>query len=581
MSKLRIIPLGGMGGVTKNMFVYEYDDEMLIVDCGIGFPEAAMPGVDLLIPDVSYLHEQLEAGKTIVGMFLTHGHDDHIAALGYILPDLPEFPIYASPLTAAFARQRMSDHKVERSVIEVRPRETIVLGQFSVESISMTHSVPDTRHLIIKCPEGTVYHGSDFKLDTNPVDGVLPDYDRITDLSQEGILCMMVDCLRIENDQMTPSESVATPALQQEMENVQGKIIVTLMSSHIHRIQQVVDIATQQGRKIVFIGRSVEQNVEEALQLNKLKLERSQILDKRKIEEYSDDKLCLIVAGSQGQEGSSLMRAIYGEHQILRISPEDKVIFSADAIPGNELNFYSAIDELSKNRIDVVYPEIVKNLHVSGHASAVEQRQLIEMAKPDYLFPIGGAYRHRKLFTDMCVDIGYKQAQILLPDDGQVVEFANGASNFGETLYLKELLVDGKGIGDVGTTVLSDRRALSQDGMVVIVVPKVGNRYDLGSVDVVSRGFIYMRDNEEFITEIKQMAAEVLSELVSQGEKEFEMKRRVEKKLTRKFDKLIGRTPLILTVFVTVNPNLGGREGNRRSRGNKSNRTRQGRQKRR
>jgi ribonuclease J len=552
MSKLRIIPLGGIGSVTKNMFAYEYEDEILLVDCGIGFPELNMHGVDLLIPDVSYLIEQVEAGKKIVGLFFSHGHDDHIAAAGYILPQLPEFPLFASPLTAAFAETRMRDHQLDRPVTILREREPVTLGYFTVESIAMTHSVPDTRHLIIRTPEGIIYHGSDFKLDTNPVDGVLPDYQAITDLSKEGILCMLIDCLRIENTTMTQSESTVKAAIEREMAHVKGKVIVTLMSSHIHRIQQVVDAAIAVGRKVVFIGRSVEQNVESAMNLKKLRLHPKDIVDKRQTDSYPDSKLCLVIAGSQGQEGSSLVRAVFGEHQMVQISKQDKVIFSADVIPGNEQAFYGAIDELAKNGIDVVYPDIKPDLHVSGHASAVEQQQIIELAKPKYVFPIGGAYRHQKLFADLAESIGYSLDHVVLPKDGQVVEFENGQKSWGETLLLKELMVDGKGIGDVGTMVLSDRKIMSQDGMLVLVIPRVKGKFRLKEVQVVSRGFIYMRDSEEFVQEIKLVVAEMMSEMVKAGEKPADIKRRLERRLTRRLDKVIGRTPLIMTVFVDL-----------------------------
>jgi len=553
MSKLRIIPLGGMGNVTRNMFIYEYEDEMLIVDCGIGFPELNMQGVDLLIPDATYVHDQLEQGKHIVGMFMTHGHDDHIAAAGYILPELPEFPIYASPLTAAFATQRMSDHHVDREITPVRDREPVQLGYFSVETIATTHSVPDTKHLIIRTPEGVVYHGSDFKLDTNPIDGVLPDYDAITALARdEGILCMMVDCLRIENSKLTLSESTVKVALEREMANVRGKIVITLMSSHIHRIQQAVDVAVSMGRKIVFIGRSVEQNVEIAILLKKLDLAKEHIIDKRRIEDYDSDKLCLIVAGSQGQEGSSLIRAIFGEHQVLHIDPADKVIFSADVIPGNEQPFYNAIDELARVGVDVVYPDIAHDLHVSGHASAPEQKQLIELAQPKYLFPIGGAYRHRKLFTDLAMSIGYDRQHVLLPEDGQVVQFEGDEYSRGEKVLLRDLMVDGKGIGDIGTVVLSDRKVMSQNGMIVLVIPKYKGEADLSNIQVISRGFIFMKHADEFVENIKKQTAEIMEELKKSNEKEGDLLRRLERRLARRIDKMIGRAPLILPVFMDV-----------------------------
>lgn len=553
MSSLRIIPLGGMGNVTKNMFVYEYGDQMLIVDCGIGFPEMNMHGIDLLIPDVTYIKQQLEAGKEIVGMVLTHGHDDHIAATGYILPELPDtFPIYASPLTAAFAEQRMMDHHVENGVQVLTDRKPIQLGAFHIESIAMTHSVPDTKHLIIRTPAGTVYHGSDFKLDDAPVDGVKPDYAALEQLKGENILCMMVDCLRIENKTQTKSESTVQAAFEREMANVSGKIVITLMSSHIHRIQQAVNVAVELGRKIVFIGRSVEQNIDNALLLHKLNLRKDQLLAKRDMDQLHDDKLCLIVAGSQGQEGSSLIRAIFGEHPVLRIGPKDKVIFSADVIPGNEQNFYGAIDELAKNEIDVVYPDIAPDLHVSGHASREEQQKLIEMVRPQYLFPVGGAYRHRKKFKDLALELGYNDKQVVLPDNGEVVEFHDGNLKFGEKLFLRELMVDGKGVGDVGTLVLSDRKIMSQDGMLVIVIPKIQGELQLRQIQVISRGFIFMRTSEDIVKDIEMRVAEIIDESLQAGESEDEMRKKIERRLTRRLDKMIGRTPLILPVMMEV-----------------------------
>lgn len=553
MSALRVIPLGGMGNVTKNMFVYEYEDQMLIVDCGIGFPELNMHGVDLLIPDVTYIQDQQARGKKIVGMVLTHGHDDHIAATGYILPQIgTDFPIYASPLTAAFAEQRMLDHHLEKGITVIRDRKPVEVGVFTIESVAMTHSVPDTKHYIIHTPEGVVYHGSDFKLDLHPVDGVTPDFDRIKEIGREGVLCMMVDCLRVENAQRTKSESSVQAAFEREMRNVQGKIIVTLMSSHLHRIQQAVNVALEMGRKIVFIGRSVEQNVDDALLLHKLTLSRKDIVDKRDMDSFADDKLCLIVAGSQGQEGSSLIRAIHGEHHALHIGPMDKVIFSADVIPGNEQPFYGAIDELSKNEIDVTYPDIAPDLHVSGHASAPEQKELVEMVMPTYVFPVGGAYRHRKLFKDLMEELNYSDRNILMPDNGEVLEFAGGQYHPGETLFLKELMVDGKGIGDVGTVVLSDRKAMAQDGMLVVVIPKIEQALDLGRIEIISRGFVFVKENQEFIGQIKQLVAEIVDELQQEGLRQEEIGRKLERRLTRRLDKVIGRTPLILPVFLDL-----------------------------
>lgn len=555
MSELKLIALGGMGNVTQNMYVYEYENEMLLVDCGIGFPDVFMPGVDILIPDISYIQTQLENGKHIVGMILTHGHDDHIAALPYLLPDMPQFPIYASPLTAGFAENRMHDGAVERKVEVVNNSEIFKIGNskhFSGQAIRMTHSVPDTRHYAIYTPEGIIYHGSDYKLDPAPVDGELPDFELIKQLSHEGVLCMLIDSLRVERPDWSKSESTVGPVIYQEMSDVQGMVIVTLMSSHIHRIQQTIDAALKLGRKIVFVGRSVEQNVEVALQLRKLDIPKESIVDKREIGNYKPSQLCVIIAGSQGQEGSSLMRAVYGDHPVIQIKPSDKVIFSADVIPGNELNFYGAIDELCRNGVQVVYPDLVPDLHQSGHAAAPEQQELLNMVRPKYVMPIGGADRHRVKFAELVAEkLGYDLEHVLLPENGGVVGFENGHASVIDVISLKPRIVDGLGIGDVGPVVLSDRRALGQAGIIVLVIPRAHGHLDLKNITVVSRGFVFMKEADEVVNFIKESAANIIGELGKKA-KDDEIKRAIEKRLGRKVYKVIKREPMIVPVIVEV-----------------------------
>lgn len=551
MSELKLIAMGGLGNVTQNMFVYEYEDEILLVDCGIGFPDAYMPGIDILIPDISYLTTKVEQGKRIVGMILTHGHDDHIAALPYILPDLPEFPIYASPLTASFAENRMHDGGVERTVEVVSSPEVFKISEnFSAQAIAMTHSVPDTRHYAIHTPEGIIYHGSDFKLDKAPVDNVLPDFNTIKKVADQGVLCMLIDSLRVERPDWSKSESAVGPVLEKEMAGVQGMIIVTLMSSHIHRIQQTVDVALKLGRKIVFVGRSVEQNVEAALHLRKLHVPKDVVVDKRDIGNYKPSQLCVIIAGSQGQEGSSLMRAVYGDHPVIQIRPQDKVLFSADVIPGNELNFYGAIDELCRNGINVVYPDISPDLHQSGHASAAEQQDLLKQVHPKFVMPIGGADRHRVKFVEYVAEpAGYSPEEVLIPENGAVLSFENGHPSVKDVIPLKPRAVDGLGIGDVGPIVLSDRRTLSQAGIIVLVIPRVHGHLDLRNITVVSRGFVFMKEADEVIGFIKEQTAAIVAELGDRA-KEEEIRRAIEKRLGRKLYKIIRREPMIVPVVV-------------------------------
>lgn len=553
MSRLDIAPLGGMSSVTQNMFLYVYEQEILIIDCGIGFPDKYMPGVDVLIPDISHLLQLVQAGKKIVGMVLSHGHDDHIAATPYLLPELPEFPIYASPLTAGFTEQRMKDGKVQRKINLLTDRQPVQIGRhFRVTSYAITHSVPDTKHLAIETPAGLIYHGSDFKIDKQPIDGVTCDFESFRLLKERKVLCMLVDCLRVERREWTPSESLTGPAISKAMSDTKGKYIITLMSSHIHRIQQTVDAAREHGRKVVFIGRSVEQNVEIALRLGKLTIPQGMMVDKRDIADYRDEELCVIIAGSQGQEGSSLVRAVYGEHRSVQIKPDDKVVFSADAIPGNEVAYFAAIDELSRNNVDVIYPDVVPDLHKSGHASAAEQKELIKTIEPEFVMPIGGADRHRVKFKEFVSrPLGYADRQVLLPRDGDVVSFDNGRPAITASFELKPRAVDGLGIGDVGPQVLSDRRTLAQAGMIVIIMPRFDGHLDLENILVVSRGFVFMKQADEVIAFIKKETAQIVSNLKG-STNDQQVSQAIERQLSRKLFKVIRREPMIVPVIYDI-----------------------------
>lgn len=422
----------------------------------------------------------------------------------------------------------------------------------------MTHSVPDTRHFAIHTPEGLIYHGTDFKIDLQPIDKVLPDFDTISRLGKQGVLCMLLDCLRVEREGWTKSESAAYTSLEESMIEVKGKFIVTLMSSHIHRIQQVVNIAGRLGRKVVFIGRSVEQNVDVARQLKKLFIPAEMIVNKREMQDYKDNELCIVIAGSQGQEGSSLVRAIYGDHPALQIKPQDRVVFSSDAIPGNEILYYEAIDELCRNGVRVLYPDVIPDLHESGHGGAMEQMMMVALVKPKYLFPMGGQDRHREKFFEMVGQkMGYQAEDVLIPGYGDVIEFESGRPRVGEHLNLQPRYVDGLGVGDVGRSVLSDRQALGREGMIVLVIPKTANKLDLDNINVISRGFVFMKEAHEVVDYIKQTTKEIINEAQSMGTPnapvtEEDLKRAVEKRLGRKLYKIIRREPMILPVIVEV-----------------------------
>lgn len=549
--QLKLLPLGGMGGVTQNMYLYQYQNEIVLLDCGIGFPDMYMPGVDTLIPDISYLQDQVEKGAKIVAMILSHGHDDHIGALPYLLGDLQEFPIYASPLTAGFAHDRLLDKKIDREIKVITNSQVVQVSQhFAFRLVSVTHSVPDTRHVVLQTPVGQIYHGSDFKFDQSPVDGVLSDLTTIQEVADQGILLALIDCLRVEQTKWTKSESAIAPALETAMSNVKGKILVTLMSSHIHRIQQVVDVCEKIGRQVVFVGRSVEQNVVVATLLKKLHLQAGTQVDKNHLAEVPDHKLCVIIAGSQGQEGSSLVRAVYGEHRIIQITPEDRVIFSANVIPGNEINYYAAIDELSANNVEVVYPAINHLIHSSGHASCPEQQELAGMLRAKYLMPIGGADRHRALFKkEVAGHLNYPAERVLLPKSGEVLAIDQSSVKVIDEVFLNAKAVDGLGIGDVGPVVLSDRLSLSKAGIIVLVIPRIAGEFDCMAMQVVSRGFVFMKEAEEVIQFIKQKTAEIISEEQSKL-KDDELKKKIERRLAKKLYKVIRREPIIVPVFI-------------------------------
>lgn len=554
-SQLKIVPIGGLGKVTQNMFLYQYGNEILIVDCGIGFPDDYMPGVDTLIPDTTYLHEQLAAGKEIVGIALTHGHEDHMGALPYILPELDDIPpIWGSPLTVGFAQKKLQDQKIDVFINTFKDHEKVSFGEhFTVMSLAVTHSVPDTKHLVVETPEGVVYHGSDFKLDEHPLDGIKTDTAMMEALGKQGILVALVDSLRVEVLEHSASETTVGPELEKLMRHTKGKFIVTLMSSHIHRIQQIINSAEKLGRKVTFIGRSVEQNVQIASNLRKLHVPKDVLVDKRDIDKHKDNKLCIVIAGSQGQEGSSLIRAVYGEHRQVQILPDDKVVFSANVIPGNEIPYYRAINELAGNGVNVIYPDVNPLLHQSGHASAAEQREVVRLLKPKYIIPIGGEDRHRAKFREyVAQSLGYTKDKTLTPKNGEILGFHKGEAKVVDSIVIRPRTVDGLGIGDVGPAVLSDRRLMSQSGMIVLIVPRVKGRFVLDKIQVVSKGFVFMQEAGEVIDFIKQQAREVINHLGKKKGKDETLRQELEKRLSKKLYKIIQREPVIIPVILDV-----------------------------
>ena len=454
MNKLRIIPLGGGPGmVTNNMYLYEWGNEAIVVDCGIGFPEDKTSD-DILIPDITYLKQSAKNSQgfrttqkvrnlNILGVLLTHGHDDHIAALPHLIADLNSPPIYGSKLTAGFAQDRLRDFGLNHKVNVLKETDQLKLGPFTIEPIHVTHSVPDTYHYVISTPVGSIYHGSDFKFDLTPVDNWPPNFQKIVSLSKKGILCLLSDCLRSERKGFNLSESTISEGLRREISDCQGRLIFTTMSSQLHRIQQAIDVALAHGRQIAFVGRSMERNTQTATQLGFLHLPKRAVVNINKSKKISDNRLCLIIAGSQGQESSSLTRYASGTHRLLKPKPNDKVVYSADIIPGNEQPVFTVIDQMVKSGLDVVYQGNAGDLHVSGHASAGELQLLMQLVNSRYLYPIGGTFRHMHQYQKLAQKIGYRKEQLILPQTSQVIEFdQSGYYKLGEVLKLSQVRIN-------------------------------------------------------------------------------------------------------------------------------------------
>lgn len=553
---VRLISLGGTGSVTKNMYVYEYRSnpqtisDIIIVDCGIGFPDEAMYGIDLVIPDISYLRDKKDKVRAVV---LTHGHEDHIGALPYLLPDL-KVPVYGTKLTAALAEVKLRDFGLNTAVNTVSTDDVLKIGPFTVEFVHVTHSIPDATNLIIRTPVGIFYHGSDFKFDWTPIDGQKTDVGKIARIGREGILCLLSDCVRIETPGYTLSEQIIEDTLEESMRKCRGKFIFTTQSSNISRIQQAINVAIRNNRKIAFLGRSIVENVEVTKKLNYLEFPDMYVVNEKEIKRYKPSELALIVTGSQAQPNAVLSRMAEGMHKFATVNHGDVVVFSADPIPGYENAVHSLIDTLTAAGAKVAYSEIIDELHVSGHGAANDLSLMIGLTQPKYLIPIGGTIRHMKHYQELAVRMGYKENQVILPSDGDVLEFSPDKSvKRVSKIELKNIMVDGLGVGDVGNVVLRDRQTMANEGIVIVVVPIQQSTGQLtAEPDIISRGFVYMKESTKLIEDAKKVVTEALR--LKKGrimDWQF-VRKQIEGNLEEFLYKETHRRPLILSVVIEV-----------------------------
>lgn len=542
---IKITPLGGTPNVHDNMYVYESDRDIFIVDCGMGFPDEGVSGVDLTIPDIRYL---LDKQSKIRGFVVTHGHEDHIGGFPYIIPQLKEgIPIYASRLTAGFIKEKFKEFAIDPRILNVvKDRQPIMLGDFEVKMIPVTHSVPDTKHLIIKTPLGNVYHGSDFKFDWTPVGQELPDIQSMTRAGAEGVTLLLSDCLRSEKEGYSLSEAIIEDSFEREFRGATNRVVVTTMSSNISRIQQALWVARRSNRKVAFVGFSVERNVKVATELGFLTIPPRTVIDKRKIKSLPKNEQCLIIAGSQGQLGSSLEKIATHTHHTMELDPGDKVIFSADPIPGNESNVYRLIDLLSRHQINVSYSDISDDLHVSGHASANEIMMLMAMIKPKYVMPTGGTYRHNIQFGKLASKMGIPENRVLMPENEPIVIEKGGVVRFGDPIELKNVYIESGIVTEADEHIL-DRKMMFQEGVVVTVLTlsKPGGKPEL---DIIPKGITTQIDPQALV-KIKER---FISGLGSQDMTRDRLysKDRIAKEISRLFVEYVGKNPVVIPIIV-------------------------------
>ena len=551
-SRLKIIPLGGLHEVGKNITVFQYDNEMIVVDCGLSFPEDDMLGVDLVIPDITYIIKNQEKLK---GMVITHGHEDHIGSVPYFLKQV-NTPIYGTRLTLGLIKNKLEEHRLVDStkLNEVNPGETIKLGKhFKVEFIQSSHSIPDSVMLAIHTPVGTVVHTGDFKVDYTPMDGKIMDFGRLAELGNKGVLALMSDSTNAERKGFTMSESTVGEVFEKLFTNCTKRIVVATFASNVHRVQQIVNCAVKYGRKIAVCGRSMINMITTARELGYIECPDNLFIDIDMINNYTDDQLLIITTGSQGETMSALTRMASGTHRKVKITPNDLVIISANPIPGNEKNVSKVIDSLMQIGAEVVYSAL-EDVHVSGHACQEEQKLILALTKPKYFIPVHGEYRHLIAHSETAKLMGVPKENIFKLENGKILEMDKVSAEFTGTVQSGIILVDGLGIGDVGNVVLRDRQHLSQDGLIIVVLTMNGGSGEvIAGPDVISRGFVYVRESENVMDEIKSVVRHEVHKCEEQGIRDWAtIKNSIRENLREYIFSKTKRNPMIIPIVMEI-----------------------------
>ncbi len=552
MAKLKIIPLGGLGEIGKNLTVYEYGDDMIVVDCGLGFPDEELYGVDIVIPDITYLRANKER---IRGIVITHGHEDHIGALPYVMKDLIDVPIYATSLTAGIIELKLEERDLlyNTQIFTKKAGDHFRLGCFEVEFIHVNHSIADAVALAIRTPVGVVIHTGDFKVDLTPVQGGMIDLVRLGQLGNQGVLALLSDSTNVEKPGHSDSELKVGERFDELFKGCAKRIIVTTFASNVQRMQQIINVAAKYGRRVAVTGRSMENMLRVAKELGYMDIPDGVMLTLDQIKGQPREKTVIISTGSQGESMSALYRMAFSEHRQINIDANDRIIISASAIPGNETTISRVIDELFHKGAEVIYDKHT-DLHVSGHASQEEQKMMLALVKPKFFIPVHGEYRMLVKHAQLAVMMGVQPNNTVIAENGRVIELTRKSIRCETTVPSGRVFVDGAGVGDVGSVVLRDRKHLAQDGMIVVVLALSGEDSSLISgPDIITRGFIYEKESDAIIDEMKRVVRESLDSCRYQRLTDWAtIKNKIRTNLTGYLYKTTKRSPMILPVVTEI-----------------------------
>ncbi len=550
-SKLKIIPLGGLGEIGKNLTVYEYGKDIILVDCGMGFPDQSLYGVDMVIPDITYLKSNRDH---IRGMIITHGHEDHIGAIPYVLREL-DIPIYTAPLTAAIIELKLEEHDLlyHTQIFTKKPGDRFKLGCFEVEFIHVNHSIADAVALAIKTPIGTVIQTGDFKIDITPIQGGMIDLPRLGQLGNEGVLALLSDSTNVERPGYSASESRVGDCFDELFKNCDKRIIVTTFASNVHRLQQIINVAAKYKRKVGITGRSMENVMRVATELDYVDIPEGVMVDMAHIGSLPKNKTVVICTGSQGETMSALYRMAFSEHRQVSINAGDRVIISASAIPGNETTISKVIDELFQKGAEVIYDRNTP-LHVSGHACQEELKMMLALTKPQYFIPVHGEYRMLCKHAEIAKMMGVEPKNVVVSENGKVIELTKRNIKSTASVPAGDVYIDGTGVGDVGSAVLRDRRHLAEDGVVMAIVTlSADDGKPVAQPEIITRGFVYVKEAENLIDELKRVVNESLDSCERQRISEWSaIKGRIKSNISGYLYKTTRRSPMVLPVIIEV-----------------------------